>query len=308
MANLLELLGMGATAATGMKAAQLEGQAIGDQKRQADLLAQIKQEQEAGDRAMRQQMHGAQMRNIDDQIRERNEVKPITPLKPSRQIVDGQIVDIDAGTAAPIRGFTPTPKVDTSANRNIDPLSQEGIAAAAERARQLAQIAPPKAALPTQGERKAAAFYASGKQGYDTLEALLAGDDPSTPIRETGKGKEVPGFLAQQAAKIGFGTGNVMTNQQVRQMRQSALMLSDAWLRYTSGAAVPEQEVERFAESFIPRAGDDAGTLAQKAQARKVIIEALREGAGRALDKSLVGNEEDEIVTSTGKTFRVVNP
>ena len=305
MANLLELLGMGATAATGAKAAQLEGQAIGDQKRQADLLAQIKQEQEAADRAQRAQMNAMQMRNIESQMREREAPTPITP---KRQIVDGQIVDIDAGTAAPIRGFTPTPKVDTSANRNIDPLSQEGIAAAAERARQLAQIAPPKAALPTQGERKAAAFYASGKQGYDTLEALLAGDDPSTPIRETGKGKEVPGFLAQQAAKIGFGTGNVMTNQQVRQMRQSALMLSDAWLRYTSGAAVPEQEVERFAESFIPRAGDDAGTLAQKAQARKVIIEALREGAGRALDKSLVGNEEDEIVTSTGKTFRVVNP
>ncbi|MCI0408476.1 MAG: hypothetical protein L0191_07920 [Acidobacteria bacterium] len=130
---------------------------------------------------------------------------------------------------------------------------------------------PGQGSLPTEGERRALAFYRSGKQGYDVLETVL----------ESGKG--VPSWTAQQLAKAGMGTGNVLTSGEIRQMRQAALMLSDAWLRFTSGAAVPEQEVERFAESFIPRAGDDEITLAQKRQARKVILDALREGAGRAL-------------------------
>jgi hypothetical protein len=99
------------------------------------------------------------------------------------------------------------------------------------------------------------------------------------------------GFVAQTAQRIGLGAGNVMTSAELRQMRQAGLMLSDAWLRYTSGAAVPEQEVERFAESFIPRAGDDPTTLAQKKASRAVIIEALRRGAGRALDPAAVGTE-----------------
>ena len=169
------------------------------------------------------------------------------------QIVDGQLVDLDTGRASPIQGYTPPPAAPPT---------------------------PPKASLPTEGERKAAAFYASGKQGFEMLEGLLAQ-----------QGKEVPGFVAQTAQRIGLGAGNVMTNAEMRQMRQAGLMLSDAWLRYTSGAAVPEQEVERFAESFIPRAGDDPTTLAQKKASRAVIIEALRRGAGRALDPAAVGTE-----------------
>lgn len=139
------------------------------------------------------------------------------------------------------------------------------------------ETAPTRPQLPTEGERKAAALYRTGKQGYETLETLLS----------TGRG--VPTIGSQVMARLGRDAGNLMTSDEYRQMRQAALMLSDAWLRYTSGAAVPETEVERFAQSFIPRAGDDAATLAQKKDSRAVLLNALKEGAGRGLAPASVG-------------------
>jgi len=55
---------------------------------------------------------------------------------------------------------------------------------------------------------------------------------------------------------------------------------------------VPEQEVERFAQTFIPQPGDDDGTLLQKAKARETIIRALRAGAGRAAPNDQAQAEE----------------
>lgn len=138
-----------------------------------------------------------------------------------------------------------------------------------------------RASIPTEGERKASAFYTSGKQGYETLENVLA------------SGKGVPSWWARQAAKVGMGAGNVITNDEYRQMRQSALQLSDAWLRYTSGAAVPEQEVERFAAQFIPEPGDDEKTLQQKSESRKSIMLALKRATGRALPPEM--EQQDDI-------------
>jgi len=277
MADLLGLITGGLTAATNIGNARDEGMAMRRKQANDDLLARIEQERQDADSSARRDFMAAQTRSMnasaDRQPARRTQYdaarggmidldagtfSPVQGLpsasetsRPRRtQIVDGQLVDLDTGRASPIQGYTPPP------------------------------AAPPKASIPTEGERKAAAFYASGKQGFELLEGLLSQE-----------GKEVPGFVAQAAQRIGLGAGNVLTNSEVRQMRQAALMLSDAWLRYTSGAAVPEQEVERFAESFIPRAGDDPTTLAQKKASRAVIIEALRRGAGRALDPAAVGTE-----------------
>jgi hypothetical protein len=277
MADLLGLITGGLTAATNIGNARDEGMAMRRKQANDDLLARIEQERQDADSSARRDFMAAQTRSMNasadrpparrtqyDAARggmidlDAGTFSPVQGLpsasetsRPRRtQIVDGQLVDLDTGRASPIQGYTPPP------------------------------AAPPKASIPTEGERKAAAFYASGKQGFELLEGLLSQD-----------GKEVPGFVAQAAQRIGLGAGNVLTNSEVRQMRQAALMLSDAWLRYTSGAAVPEQEVERFAESFIPRAGDDPTTLAQKKASRAVIIEALRRGAGRALDPAAVGTE-----------------
>ncbi len=291
--GLLDFLGRAATAGVGAESARLEGQILGQDREQKNLLVRLKQEQDAAEQARQERLANAQIANYESMARDRNQ-----PAPRRTQVVDGQLVDLDAGTANPIAGYVaPVKQAPTPAAGSFSQFTNEAGKPVFFNPQTQATVEAPegfkppstRAGLPTEAERKAAAFYASGKQGYDTLERLLGGDDPLTPQVETGKGKEVPGFFAQQAAKIGLGAGNMMTNQQVRQMRQAALMVSDAWLRYTSGAAVPEQEVERFAESFIPRAGDDPGTLAQKAEARRTIIEALKRGAGRALDPSLAG-------------------
>lgn len=248
----------------GLLAQGLRGKRLAEERERERAIEDDRRREEAALRA-------AQLSLLQTQLRP----KPVLPEHEREGFPDAAsyLEFLKSKTTATTRPPPPhTP-------RNIDPNSPEGIAAAVERERRLSQIptrpsgTPPtqRGVLPTEGERKALAFYRSGKQGYDVLEAVLA------------SGKGVPGFVAQQTARLGMGTGNVLTSGEVRQMRQAALMLSDAWLRYTSGAAVPEQEVERFAESFIPRAGDDAQTLAQKSQARKVIIDALEEAASRAM-------------------------
>lgn len=127
-----------------------------------------------------------------------------------------------------------------------------------------------KTALPSESERKNAALLMSGEQGYNTLRNLLA------------NGKQAPSWKDTQLAKVGMGAGNMLTSSEYRQMRQGALQLADAWLRFTTGASAPETEVERTAQTFIPQAGDDDGTLLQKSRSRETIIRALRQGAGRA--------------------------
>lgn len=302
MASLLDLLSAGGTVATRAKTATLQGQRAGREDARADLLARIKMDREAEAFASAQATQGVQRRNLLDQIRERNETPTPdpetfgTPFDAQGPEGPGLYARGNRGTVQRLPGLSPIPKT-TQAEGQYEERPEGGGVAIYEGGRFAKwkipppQTAPTRAQLPTEGERKAAAFYASGKQGYEVLEKLLSGDDPATPEVERGKPKPVPGWAAQQMQKVGFGAGNVMTNADVRQMRQAALMLSDAWLRYTSGAAVPEQEVERFAESFIPRAGDDPATLAQKREARTVIIEALRKGAGRALNPATVGQQ-----------------
>ena len=141
---------------------------------------------------------------------------------------------------------------------------------------------PQRQQLPTEGERKAAALFGVAQQGYETLEGLLTGGvDPKTGERQY---KAAPSLADRMKQSVGMGVGNVITSNQQRQMSQAAQQMADMWLRYTSGAAVPETEVQRFALTFTPLPGDDPQTLQQKAAARKRMIGALQQAAGRALN------------------------
>ena len=146
---------------------------------------------------------------------------------------------------------------------------------------------PPKVKLPTEGERKAAALYSVAQQGYDTLEGLLmqkgADGKPMVGADKQPVMRGAPSLLDRGKQSIGMGVGNVLTGDQQRQVTQAALQLSDMWMRYTSGASVPETEVARFAQTFTPLPGDDPTTLKQKQAARGRIITALKGAAGRAL-------------------------
>ena len=139
----------------------------------------------------------------------------------------------------------------------------------------------PRSQMPTESERKNAALLMSGEQGYKTLDKILK------------TGKKAPSLKDSMLSKVGMGAGNYMTSDEHRQMQQASLQLADAWLRFTTGANAPEPEVQRVAQTFIPQPGDDDGTLLQKAQSRRTIIMALRQGAGRAAPKEVV--EDDDV-------------
>lgn len=115
-----------------------------------------------------------------------------------------------------------------------------------------------------------------GKEGPQTLADAVA-----TPGEKKQKlGDYRPMWMTQQASRLPLGIGNMVTPDKLQQQQQYALQLSDAWLRYTSGAAVPESEVARFAQTFTPQAGDGDAKTAQKQSARKMIIQAMKAGVG----------------------------
>lgn len=158
---------------------------------------------------------------------------------------------------------------DIPSPNNYGEVARHNKAMEALAAQRAAQVGTGTGRPPTDSQRKAQALLMTAEQANELL-------------RGFGTGKAPPRWLNQQASKVGLGLGNVMSPSEYQRMKQAALQLSDAWLRYTSGAAVPESEVERFAQSFLPVAGDKSETMVQKLKARETIIRAMRMGAGSA--------------------------
>ncbi len=286
MANLLSLLGMASVAGADANTAALEGQQIKRDRDQKDLLAQLQQQRQAEQDAQAREMAVLQRKNLLSMIRDRE--KPPEPNAPRTQIVDGQLVDLDAGTARPIAGYTAPPKqaptpaagsysqftgpdgrpVFFNPEKNTTVAVPEGLSPPS-----------PRTGLPTEAERKAAGLLLTGEQGYKTLESLL----------ERNKGKEAPGFINRGLSRIGMGVGNILSPDDLRQMDQAAYDLQEAWLRLTSGAAIGSDEIRNSARALIPQPGDDPATLQQKTEARRLRVEALRQAAGRAVDPTVRG-------------------
>lgn len=293
MADLLGLLTGGLTAGANVATARNEGRAFRAKNEEVDLLRRLAQDRQDRQDAQSAEMVGLNRQNVLDQIRERNEAKAPAAPRTQYDAERGVMVNLDAGTAAPVQGLPAKPVTALAPSpRNIDPLSPEGIEAAKNRALVLAEHAPPRTSIPTEAERKAAGLYMTGKNGYEVMARLLGvpEDDPATPVREDeAAGKEAPGFFNRQASRIGMGVGNIVSAQDLRQMDQAAYDLSEAWLRLTSGAAIGKDEIANAAKAIIPQPGDDAATRTQKARSRRLRVEALRQAAGRAIDPNAVG-------------------
>lgn len=123
----------------------------------------------------------------------------------------------------------------------------------------------------TEGERKAAAFL---------IRALGA----NTTYESAGVG---PRSLIGQAAKDTFpGITNYFTEGE----RQAAESAQDefiaASLRQDSGAAIPEEELERQRRIYFPMPGDGPEALEQKRQARIRAITGLEQSSGRLLENT----------------------
>ena len=92
--------------------------------------------------------------------------------------------------------------------------------------------------------------------------------------------------------------GNTMVSDTIRQTRQAERNFLNAVLRRESGAVISPSEFAEGAKQYFPRPGDDAQTLAQKAQNRQTQITALqREGGGQ-------GQQSDTFTSSDGTTYQ----
>jgi hypothetical protein len=76
--------------------------------------------------------------------------------------------------------------------------------------------------------------------------------------------------------------GNAVKTDAFRQAENTGKDFLAIILRKDSGAAVTPPELEAYGDIFIPKVGDDNGTLRQKSEARKAAMEGIKLGLGSA--------------------------
>lgn len=79
---------------------------------------------------------------------------------------------------------------------------------------------------------------------------------------------------------VGRGAVNWAVPDKFLNYEQSKSQFITALLRKESGAAISPHEFQRYDHEFFPQLGDPKEAIAQKAQARKVAIDAMKKGAG----------------------------
>ena len=98
------------------------------------------------------------------------------------------------------------------------------------------------------------------------------------PREQGGQGMAPPGITEEWRSKVPL-LGNVLAPESYQVQRAQAQRFADPWLRFTSGAAVPAPEVERFFNAYIVKPGDKPATIAAKQQARQNLLGAFRTAA-----------------------------
>ena len=76
--------------------------------------------------------------------------------------------------------------------------------------------------------------------------------------------------------------GNYLNSDQFQRAKQSGRNFLASILRKDSGAAITENEEKIYGDVFLPQPGDKPGVLAQKREARRQAIEAVKGGLGTA--------------------------
>jgi hypothetical protein len=94
-----------------------------------------------------------------------------------------------------------------------------------------------------------------------------------------------PGAAEAAAGEVPL-IGNVIANELRGDERQRALQAQQDWvrakLRKESGAVIGPKEMEDEIKTYFPQIGDKAPVIAQKADARKIAIDAMAQAGGRA--------------------------
>jgi len=121
----------------------------------------------------------------------------------------------------------------------------------------------------TEAQGKASAFQSqmvSASNAVNTLEAN--GFDPTS-------------FKSQTAVRLAGGVANPAIPVAAQQYKQAQDQWSEAYLRFKTGAAATEQEVQRNNRTFFPVFGDKPEQIAQKAAAREQAERDIGIAAGR---------------------------
>jgi len=121
----------------------------------------------------------------------------------------------------------------------------------------------------TESQGKASAFQSqmvSASNAVNTLEAN--GFDPTS-------------FKSQTAVRLAGGVANPVVPVAAQQYKQAQDQWSEAYLRFKTGAAATEQEVQRNNRTFFPVFGDKPEQIAQKAAAREQAERDIGIAAGR---------------------------
>lgn len=143
----------------------------------------------------------------------------------------------------------------------------------------------------TQSEKNALGFYLRGKDAVDTI----------STIEDDIKGKSLTGQAILEFAP------NFLQPQENQVYRQLQRQFTEARLRKESGAAIPPAEYEADAKTYFAQPGDTNETLARKEQARAVVLESLRIGAGNAyknyFGESTPDTSSEEVYQVDGVTY-----
>lgn len=105
-------------------------------------------------------------------------------------------------------------------------------------------------------------------RGVQALEAFEKGADAYANGLERGA-SQLPG-------------GNYLNSESFQKAKQAGRNFLASILRKDSGAAITENEEKIYGDVFLPQPGDKPGMLAQKREARRQAIEAIKGGLGTA--------------------------
>ena len=123
----------------------------------------------------------------------------------------------------------------------------------------------------TEGERNASG-YADRMTAAERLIQTVGTASPKA---------QKPGFVEQATGGVGM-IANTARSEERQQYRQAQEDWVRAKLRKESGAAIPNDEMEREITVYFPQISDGPKVIKQKVDARKVAEGAMRQAAGRA--------------------------
>lgn len=173
--------------------------------------------------------------------------------------------------------------------RNIDPLSAEGIAARLRLEKGLEGLKPngggPGAKPLTEAQAKATGYYGRARDAEAVLKNLPSRSFGGAAVGMAQNVKNIP-YIGDAIGGVVTPLTNPLLDPAQQKFENAADAFLAAVLRQESGAAISATERSEYRKIYIPEYGDSKEVLAQKAANRATAIEALRTGAGPGVLKN----------------------